>query len=117
MGKLKNIKLSSATLVETIVALVIVLVLTGITVTIFVQVTTTGYSSQMAKADALLSNHISAQQATNVFDDEEFHSNGMILKKEVIKMEDNDKFVRVKLSVYDLANNLIKSQDIICLKE
>ena len=117
MGKLINPRLRSATLVDTIVALIIVLALTVITVTILVQITATGYSSRMAKADALLSHHISVLKASNTFSNDEFQEGELMVKKEVSYTERNRKLIQVKVSVYDLAENLIRTQSIICLTE
>jgi len=117
MGRLKIKRVQSATLVETIVALVIILLLTGITVTIFVQITSTGYSSQKLKADLLLSYYSTETKDKKAFFDEEYRDGGFIIKKEITEGDYAKNIIWVKLSVYNQNSQLIKYQNFLFLSE
>ena len=112
MGKLITDKVKAATLVETIVALVIILVITGITVTVFVRVTATGFSMKQMRAASLLNRYSMETKKQKSYFDEEFREGDFLVKKQVLENSYSEDIVWIKLSVYDPGNQLIKYQNV-----
>ena len=108
MVKIKIIRVRAATLVETIIAMLIILVLTGITVTVLVQVTNSGYSIRRLKAATLIDRYISETELQKSFFDEEISEGDFIIRKQVTESDYSKEIVWLKISVYDFNNRLIK---------
>lgn len=111
MGKIRSIKLKAGTLVETIIAMLIILVITAITITIFVQATNTGYSIQNLKATSLINQYSSEAESGKIFFDEEVTDGAFRIRKEIIENNYGKNIVWMKVSVYDQNNKLIKSRN------
>ena len=117
MGKMNIVKLKAATLVETIIAMLIILIVTGITVMILVQVTSTGYSIQNLKATSLIDRVISETDFRKSFFNEEIFDNGFKVRKEIIDGDFGNAIVSLRISVYDLNNKLIKYKNCLLLSK
>jgi hypothetical protein len=101
MGKMKNIKLKAATLVETIIALVIILVIFGIVTTFLVQVSLNSFSLQPARAAQLFNSYAAATDEKKSFFDEEIEQEGLIINREMIDDHPLPGLVHIKFRVYD----------------
>ncbi len=112
MGKLIQPKIRSATLIETIVALVIIVAVTGITVMVFVQVTASGYSIRQTKAEGLIEKYISETQQQQTFFDEEFQEEEFVIRKQILLHEYSKELIGLKISVFDRENKLLKNQNL-----
>ena len=115
MGKLNFKKVKSATLVETLVALLIILVITAITVTVIVQITVSGYSMQRIKAEALIERYINDAQNQKTFIDEDFQEGEFIVRKQIVENNSTKKFCWLRFSVFAANNKQIKNQNVFLL--
>jgi hypothetical protein len=112
MGKIINKRISAATLIETIIALVIILTITGITVTVFVQVTMAGFSTKKLKAAAMIDRQVVSTRYKKTFFDEEFREQNLVLRKQVLESGHSENISRINFSVYDEEGVLIEAQNI-----
>jgi len=115
MGKLMQPKLRSATLIETIVALVIIVAVTGLTVMVFVQVTTSGYSIRQTRAGGLIEKYVSETQQQRTFVDEEFQEEEFVIRKQILPHAYSKELVWVKISILDRENKPLKHQNMFLL--
>ena len=99
MAAIIQYKQRSATLVETIVALSVSLVIFGITVAIFLQVTASSPSMQRLKAQSLLETYILRTETNKEFFDEERESQGMRIRREIVNPQNNGIPVKIKFSI------------------
>ena len=111
MAKVKFIRLGSATLVETIIALVIILVIFAITAVVLIQTNSTSFSIKKLKAAQLID-----QFADETGKDKSFFSDEKVvdlfkLQKKVEENSFKEKVVVVKFSVIDNNGKLINYQN------
>lgn len=117
MGKIIHKRLAAATIIETIVAMVIILVLFGITTTVLVQTSVRSFSIKRIKAAQLVNTCFVKTNNEKAFFNEEIKMDEFVIKKEVQPYNGNDHLLAVTIIVSDNGNNeLVSEQRLIRLK-
>ncbi len=111
MGKIKITRLSSATLVETIVALVIILVLFAITATVLMQTTATSFSVKKLKAVQLIDRFADETEKDKSFFSDDKIEGLFTLQKRVEENDFKKKVLVVKFLVVDNNGKLVSYQN------
>lgn len=101
MAGIRNYRITSATILETLVAMVILLTLFGIATTIFVQVTGSTYSVNKMAARYALDRYIAQTAELKTYFNEEFEEVGIHINKQVEVYNKGDNMVKIIFSVYD----------------
>ena len=107
MGKVKYIRLKAATLIETIVALVIILVIFGIVTTFLVQISVNSFSLQHIKASQLVNIYANKTAEEKSFFDEQIEQDNLIIKRQIITDYSNPNLVHLKFMVYERGGKLV----------
>lgn len=87
MGKLRIARIKSATLIETLVAMTVLLTVVALTMNLFVQVRSTGTSYSKVVATALLEEYALTTDTSHAFFDETFSKEGFILSRKIEEAE------------------------------
>jgi type II secretory pathway pseudopilin PulG len=117
MDKIIHKRLAAATIIETIVAMVIILVLFGITTTVLVQTSVRSLSIKRIKAAQLVNTLFVKTTNESAFFNEEIVMDEFVIKKEVQNYNGNDHLLAVKIIVSDNSKSeLISEQRLIRLK-
>src|SRR5688500_580384 len=106
MGTIIQKRLPGATIVETIVAMVIILVLFGMATTIFVQVSRHSFSMKRQQAADLINAYSLATGEERSFVNEEISKDGFVLKKEVVSYRGHEQLTAVTFRAMDSNNEL-----------
>jgi len=109
-------RLSAATIVETIVALVIILVLFGITTTLVVQITTSSFSVKKIKAGQLIQQYAVQTGKEKAFFDEEWVRDEFSVQRAVVEYGKRPNLVAVTFSVYNNKQLVSRQQRLYRLK-
>ncbi len=117
MGKIMITSVKAATLVETIVALVIILVLFGIATTVIIQTTEKGSSVKILKAKAILDDYVSVTHNQDELFDQEVPLDDFFLKRQVSDYKENIRLKRICYYIYDSNKKLIETRNEIFLFE
>lgn len=110
MGTIKCRRVPGSTIVETIVALVVILVIFGIATTVFVQVSLHSFSVRKQQAAALLNEYAVSTGEQHSFINEEVTKDGLLLKKEVSGYPGNDQVTVITFEVKDHNNEILGTQ-------
>lgn len=87
MGRLEMTRVKSATLVETLVAMTVLLTVVTLTMALFVQVRSTTASYSGATAAALLEEYAFATDTSRAFFDETFSKDGFIISRKIEEVD------------------------------
>jgi hypothetical protein len=101
MGKIIHKRLSAATIIEAIVAMVIILVLFGITTTVLVQTSVHSFSIKKIKATQLVNTYFTKTATEKAFFNEEIVLDDLTIRKEVQPYSRNEDLLAVKITVLD----------------
>jgi len=107
MGKIIRSRIRAATILESIVALTILLVLFGISISLFVQVNLHGGSEKDVKAEQLLNEFSQATITEKRYFDEDIEKSGFILKKLVTEYPGKLGLLQIHYLVYDSNKKLL----------
>lgn len=117
MVALRMKKIQAATLIETIIASVIILILFGILISFFVQISVNSFSTQEMRADQILDRYIIETDEQKAFLNEEIEVEKFIIRREIIGDLKESGFVRIKFAVYTHTNKLVSDkQRFFCIK-
>jgi hypothetical protein len=101
MGKIVHKRLAAATIIETIIAMVIILVLFGITTTVLVQTSVRSFSIKRIKAEQLVNTFFIKTTKEKTFFNEEVVLDEFVIKKVVENYKGNDHLLAVRIIVSD----------------
>jgi Tfp pilus assembly protein PilE len=110
MGTIKFRRLPGSTIVETIVALVVILVIFGIATTVFVQVSLHSFSVRKQQAAALINDYAVSTGEQHSFFNEEVTKDGLLLKKEVTGYPGNEQVTVITFEIRDSNNEILGNQ-------
>jgi hypothetical protein len=110
MGTMINKRLPGATIVETIVAMVIILLLFGMATTVFVQVSLHSFSVKRQRAADMINAYALATGEDRSFINEELTKDGFVLKKEVENYQGREQVAAITFMVLDVNNELLARQ-------
>jgi type II secretory pathway pseudopilin PulG len=110
MGKIMQQRVSGATIVETIVAMVIILVLFGITTTIFVQTSLHSLSVKKIRAAQLANEFYITMIDEKNFDNEEVTKDDFLIKKNIEVYSKNSNVLAITITVLDNNDKEIETQ-------
>lgn len=116
MAAIKMYKIVSASILETMVAMVVLLIVFGITTMVFVQATTSSLSFRKMEAVGLLNRYISDTEKSKTYDDEEFKEDEWRIIKQVEKQE-AENLVKVSFSIFDGNKEMYKVNRLFILNE
>jgi hypothetical protein len=111
MGKIKLIRLSAATLVETIIALVIIMAVFGITAIVLIQTNTTSFSVKKIKADNFINQFANETEYAKSFFDDQKELGSFIVQKKIEENRFDLSVEFIKFSVFDRNGKLISYQN------
>jgi Tfp pilus assembly protein PilV len=117
MGKLMLKRIKSVTLIETIIAMVIIVTVTALTTLIFVQVMGSGNSMSRLKAIMLCEKYLNLTQEQQLFFDEDLKEEGYVVQKRVAADDNNSRVLTITITVNDKLNRIIKKQSTIVVKK
>ena len=86
MVKLRT-KYAASTLIEALVAMVIIVFMSGISVMIFLNIDKSGYNRLRTEAIFQINNILIASKKDKIFIDEEYQLDNMIIKKSILPFE------------------------------
>lgn len=101
MDKIVHKRISAATIIETIVAMVIILVLFAITTTVLVQTSVHTFSIKKIRTRELINTYFSKTAAEKTFLNEEVALDELRIKKEVQPYARNEDILEVKIIILD----------------
>jgi predicted MPP superfamily phosphohydrolase len=110
MGKIMQQRISGATIVETIVAMVIILVLFGITTSIFVQTSLHSFSVKKIRAAQLANEFFLKMSDDKNFNNEEVTKDDFLIKKNIEVYSKNGNVLAITIIVLDNNNKEIENQ-------
>lgn len=110
MGKIINKRVPAATIVETVVAMVIILVMFGITTSVLVQTSLHSFSVKKIKAAHIINDYFSKTAEENLFFNEEVAKDGFVVKKEIENYRQNGQVIAITVSVLDNNSDVIQVQ-------
>jgi hypothetical protein len=116
MGALIFKSFKSATLVEAIVSLVIIVTFTGLTVMIFVQTFSTGYSVRQIRTQGLIEKYVEETNENQNFFTEEFREDGFVVKKLLVDHNFSPQLAWIRISVFTDNEKFLKTQNFLLLK-
>ena len=105
MGKLIQKRVAGATIVEAVVAMVIILVLFAITTTVLVQTSLRSFSIKKIKAVQLVNAGFIKTIREKTFFNEETAVDALVVKKVVEVYSENSNVLAIKIVVLDNNNN------------
>jgi type II secretory pathway pseudopilin PulG len=111
MAKIITRRLPAATLVETIVAMVIILVVFGIVTTVFVQATLTTASLKKLKAVQLANIYMEQTSEEKTFFDEETTKEDYKIVRQVTAYQGHTNLWKVSIVIYDNNDQLLEQQN------
>ena len=110
MGKLKtNTRISAATLIETIIAMVIILTIFGIVTSVLVQSSIGYFSLSKMKATQMINEYAGETNDQKAFFDETIERNGFRITRE-INMDALSNTIKIKFGVYNSDDRLVNYQ-------
>lgn len=107
MAAIKVRKIAAATIIETMVAMTILLVLFGMAITLLVQVTLAGNSGKKIKAEQLLSDWAVKTKQDQQYVDEEITADGFLLKRTVKAAAGENGLLEIEYSIYEDGKKLL----------
>ncbi|HXB10135.1 MAG TPA: hypothetical protein VNW04_23590 [Puia sp.] len=109
MGALKKYSpgLKAATILETMVALVILVVIFGIAITLFIRVGAGPVSLKRVQAEQLLNDFSNTTRRQGEFVDADRRVNGYTLRRRVTAMDDHHTLWRIHYYIYDRDGQLL----------
>ncbi|WP_205511069.1 hypothetical protein [Longitalea arenae] len=110
MGKIIHKRLAAATIIETIVAMVIILVVFGITTSVLVQTSVRSFSIKKIKAAQLINTCFIKTTNEKAFMNEEIVMEEFVIRKEVQNYKDNEQLLAVTIIVSDNSKNELLSE-------
>jgi outer membrane PBP1 activator LpoA protein len=111
MGKIKFKRYPAATLVETIVALVIILALFGIASTVLIQTNKVSYSTKKIKADYFIDQFARETDQQKSFSDNQIEMDLFTIKKKIDENKFQQKVVLMRFSAIDKNGRLVTYQN------
>jgi type II secretory pathway pseudopilin PulG len=110
MAKLKTIRLKAFTILETMVALTIVLLMFGMMSSLLIQINKGSYSSRKLKAHELLNSFIISMNQRDTFYNSTINIDGYILRSQCAGWEGYPNLVKSKFEIYDERGGLIEQE-------
>jgi uncharacterized membrane protein len=110
MGKIVNKRLAAATIIETVVAMVIILVLFAITTTVLVQTSLRSFSIKRIKAAQLVNTCFVKTANEKSFFNEQIAMDEYLIKKEVQQYGRNNNVLAIRIIVADNNNTELVSE-------
>jgi hypothetical protein len=107
----KLVRIKSATLVETIVAMVIILVIFSITTTVLVQTNKVSFSTKKIKADYVIDQFAEETGLEKSFFDDEKNAGTFTIQKRISENSFSQKVVVVRFSAMDKNGELISAEN------
>lgn len=104
-------KLKASTLVETIVAMLIVTIAFSLALLLMVNIGKNSNNSLKTKAYFLTNNIFVQTKAENTFVDQEYTYGNIFIKKTVKAYENNDELFQLNISAYDKQNHKLFEQN------
>ena len=111
MGQIEFKRLPSATLVETIVALVLIMLIFGIATTVLIQTNKSSFSSKKIKADNFIDQYAAETDVEKSFFDDQKEVSSFTIQKKIEENKSGQKVVFIKFSVIDYNGKLITYQN------
>jgi len=108
MAAIVSLKIKASSILETLVALTILLVIFGIATTIFVQVSLNSGSEKKLKAEQLLNEFAKSTKDEQSYFDDEVKRGDFILQKKVETFHDNPVVFSIHYLIYDANNKLLE---------
>lgn len=100
-------RLQAATILETMVALSILLVIFGIAITVFIRVGSGSLSLKKLEAAQVLKDYSEDTRLQGAFVDGDRRVDGFTLKRQVTGIQDIPKFCRIHYYIYDRDGHLL----------
>lgn len=113
MVAIMSIKIKSATLVETIVALVLILALFAIVTTVILQTTKSAYSEEELYARQAIQEYVLNTDSAKAFFNEAIQKGALIIKREVITTERYPGAVVLHFVANNSAEKKIASKEVV----
>jgi Tfp pilus assembly protein PilV len=110
MAGIRPKRLAASTLLETIVALVIILVIFGIVTGFLGQTTQSSFSARKIRANQLLNRYAEETDAQKSFFDEEQQHDDLLLKRRMVDDQNVKMVVRIDFSATDEQHRVVSSQ-------
>jgi hypothetical protein len=107
MGRLIGHKIKATTILETVIALVIITVVIGIATTIFVRVSSTSVSMQRLKAEGILTTYALKVNKEQLFFNAEEQVDQFRIKRDVSELNESTTLYRIHYYIYDQNNKLL----------
>ncbi|HTC00444.1 MAG TPA: hypothetical protein VK705_07160 [Ferruginibacter sp.] len=107
MGTVKIYRLRGNTILETIVALVIIITIFGTATTLFVKVAASSTSMQKLTAENILKTYAIKTEEQKLFFTDEEEINGYRVKREVTAMDNLKNMTMIHFYIFDQNNKLL----------
>lgn len=111
LTEIKIKKLKASTLVETIVAMLIVTIAFSLALLLMVNISKNSNNSLKTKAYFLTNNIWVQTKAEHTFIDQEYTYGNILIKKTVTEYENNEELFQLNISVYDKQNHKLFEQN------
>ena len=108
MGRLKSLRLKATTIIESMVAMVIIVVSFGIAMMIYMNVLSTDQLSPQTKADILLQEEMVETKKNRRFFKETKEIDGILLEKEVLPYPGSPDAYVIVLTMRDAKGKIIR---------
>jgi len=108
MAAIISLKIKASSILETLVALTILLVIFGIVTTVFVQVSLNSGSEKQFKVEQLLNEFAKSTKDERSYFDDEVKKDDFLLQRKVEKYYDNPVVVHIHFLIYDANNKLLQ---------
>lgn len=106
-----HIKLKASTLVETIVAMLLVTIAFSMAMVLMLKISKNSNNSLKTKAYILANDVIVKTKTEKLYIDQEFNYGNIIIKKTVTEYENNEKLFQLKVSAFDSRNHKLFEQN------
>lgn len=111
MGELKLTKIKASSLIEVVVAMVIIVMILGIAATIYFQVSASTNLLRKVQATLILDSIAHATDLNQTFYDETINLNGIYkIEKKIISYQSSVNLIELNLSIYDPEKGLIATR-------
>ena len=104
-------KLKASTLVETIIAMLIVTIAFSLALLLMINISRSSNNSLKTKAYFLANNILVQTKAEKTYLDQEFNFGNVVIKKTVTEYENNEELFQLNVSAYDKQNHKLFEQN------
>lgn len=112
-----GVKVKASTLVETMVAMVLLCIVMGISMVIFLQSTSSSLNYEKVRASILVQNTIEETRSSFSFSDSEVEVENITLVKSVTPYEGQESLVQVEIVAINSENKVLASTYAIFVKD